>query len=104
MSEKQYHTYHECCYTSNITILSQFSNFPRMFYASLMDRRFQGCFKKVSGVFQGCFEELLREFRGIFKEVLRIIQESFRAVLINFPRCFKNVSKGLQKSFPSQAI
>ena len=25
---KQYHTYHECCYTSKIIILSQFSNFP----------------------------------------------------------------------------
>ena len=27
---KQYHTYHECCLTSNITTLSQFSNFQNL--------------------------------------------------------------------------
>ena len=52
----------------------------RMFHASFMDRKFQGCFKKVSGVFQGYFEEVLRKFHGIFKEVLKMIRESFRAV------------------------
>ena len=45
----------------------------RMFNACFMDRKFQGCFKTVSGLFQGCFEEVLREFQGYFKEVLRMI-------------------------------
>ena len=56
-----------------------FNDGSRMFHVSFMHRKFQGCFKTVSGVFQGCFEEVLREFQGIFKEVLRMIQ-SFRAV------------------------
>ena len=33
---------------------------PRVFHATVMDRKFQGCFKKVSGVLQG------RVFQGHF--------------------------------------
>ena len=57
-----------------------FIKVSRMFHASFMDRKFQLCFKKVSGVFQGCFEGVLREFEGVFQEVLRMIQGHFRAV------------------------
>ena len=57
-----------------------FNEVSRMFHASFMDRKFQGCFKKVSRVLQGCFEGVLRKFQGCFKEVLRMIQGSFRAV------------------------
>ena len=52
----------------------------RMFPASCMDGKFQGCFKKVSRVLQWCFEGVLMKFQGCFKEVLRMIQGSFRAV------------------------
>ena len=57
-----------------------FNEVSRMFHASFMDRKFQLCFKKVSGVLQGCFEGVLREFQLCFKEVLRMIQGSFSAV------------------------
>ena len=56
-----------------------FIEVSRMFHASFMDRKFQGCFNKVSGVIQGCFEGVFREFQGHSKEVLRMLQESFRA-------------------------
>ena len=35
-----------------------FNEVSRMFHASFMDREFQVCFKKVSGVFQECFDEV----------------------------------------------
>ena len=41
------------------------------YQGSFMDRKFQLCFKKVSGVLQGCFEGVLREFQLCFKEVLK---------------------------------
>ena len=44
-----------------------------MLHASFMKRKFQGCFKKVSGVFQGCCEGVLSEFQMYFKEVLRML-------------------------------
>ena len=57
-----------------------FNEVSRMFHASFMDRKFQGCFKKVLRVLQGCFEEVLREFQECFKKVLRKIQGSFRPI------------------------
>ena len=68
-----------------------FNEVSRMSHASFMDRKFQGCFKKVSGV--------LREFEGFFKEVLRMIQGRFRAVKMKFPWCHKKVSRVLQGCF-----
>ena len=57
-----------------------FNEVSRMFHPSFMYRKFQLCFKKVSGLLQGCFEGVLREFQLCFKEVLRMIQGSFSAV------------------------
>ena len=34
----------------------------QLFHASFKKRKFQGCFKKVSGVFQGRLKGILREF------------------------------------------
>ena len=51
-----------------------FNEVTRMLHASFLDRKFQGCFKKVSGVFQGGFEGVLKEFQGVFKEIIRMIQ------------------------------
>ena len=50
-----------------------YNKVSRMFYASFMDRKFQGCPSRV-------FEEVLREFQECFKKVLRMIQGSFRPV------------------------
>ena len=44
-----------------------------MFHA----RKFQGCFKKVSGVFHGC----LREFQGFLKEVNKDDSRKFKSCL-----------------------
>ena len=40
-----------------------FNEISRMFHASFMDRKFQGCFKKVSRVLQGCFKGVSRVFQ-----------------------------------------
>ena len=40
----------------------RFHQVSRMFHARFIDKMFQGCFKKVSGVFQGRFKGVLREF------------------------------------------
>ena len=71
----------------------------RMAHASVMERKFQGCFKKVSGVFQGRLKGVFSVFQGYFKEVLMKIQGHFRAVLMKFSWCFKKISRGLQKVF-----
>ena len=62
-----------------------------MFHVSFMDRKFQGCSKKASGVLQGCFEEVFRDFEGFSKK--------FKEVLELFGWCFKKVSKVLQTNF-----
>ena len=46
-----------------------FNEVSIMFHESFMDRKFQGCFKKVSGVFQGCLKGVLWELGGCFKGV-----------------------------------
>ena len=56
-----------------------FIEVSRMLQAIVMGRKFQGCFKKASGVFQGCFEGVLKKL-GFFKEVLWMIQGRFRGV------------------------
>ena len=61
-----------------------------MFHASFMDRKLQGHFKKVSGVFHECFEEVFREF-----------QRTSHGVSWKFNDCFKSVmeiSKVFQRS------
>ena len=40
----------------------------RIFYASYMDRKFQGCFKQVLRVLQGCFEAVSIVFQRSSKD------------------------------------
>ena len=72
-----------------------FIEVSRIFHACFMNSKFQGSFKKFSGLFQWCFEfwGSLREFQGYFREVLRMIQGSFRDVYMKY---FKTVSSVLQ--------
>ena len=46
----------------------RFNEVSRMFHASFMDRKFQLCFKKVSGVLQGCFEGVSIGFQRSSKD------------------------------------
>ena len=46
----------------------------RMFHASFMNGKFQGCFKSVSREFQILFEEVLRLFKESDKWISRKIQ------------------------------
>ena len=54
----------QCCFLEVYN--GCFNEVSRILHASFMDKKFQGCFKKVSVVFQGClmvFEEVLELFR-----------------------------------------
>ena len=74
-----------------------------MFQRSLIgvSMKYQGCFMQVSwiGSFNGVSRKFQKSFKGVLREFLEIIQGSFRAVQMQFPWCFKKVSRVLQKCF-----
>ena len=56
-----------------------------------MSRKFQVCFKKVSGVFQGILKGVSRVVKGYFQEVQKVFQESIKGVSRKCQLCLKEV-------------
>ena len=74
-----------------------------------VEKKLNGCLRKVSKVFQGCFKGILSVFQrrlwGCFERPFRVIQWSFKVSKISskgvsrlFQRCFKDVSRVFKES------
>ena len=54
-----------------------FNELSRMFHASFMDRKFQGCFKKVLGCFEGVSRVFQRSSEDDSRRFLSCIDEVY---------------------------
>ena len=58
------------------------------YHESIIDKKFQGCFKKVSSGCQRCLKEVQWVFQRFFKEVSRLFQENLKGTLKKMEGCF----------------